>query len=54
MENALQNFQAPHYVPNTYWDELMDDLQSILDDYSQEQLSAHRQTTQNTDLGLER
>ena len=46
MENAMQNFTASHYVPNTYWHELMDDFQSILGDYRQTQLSE--------DLGLER
>ena len=39
VENSIQNFQAATYVPNTYWHELTDDFQSIIDSYGQTKLA---------------
>ena len=39
VENSIQNFRADKYVPNTYWHELADDFQSLIDSYGKEQLA---------------
>ena len=39
VENSVQNFTAKTYVPNTYWNEMMDDLKSIIKSYDHEKLT---------------
>ena len=39
VENSLQNFKSEKYVPNTYWQEMMDDFKSIINSYDQEKLA---------------
>ncbi len=49
VENSVQNFKSDKYIPNTYWNEMMGDLQSIIDSYNHKELSSKPQ-----DLGIER
>lgn len=49
VENSVQNFISDKYVPNTYWNEMVRDLQSIIDSYDHEKLLSKPQ-----DLGIER
>lgn len=49
VENGIQNFTSKKYIPNTYWNEMMDDLQSIINSYEQQKLS-RKQAQQETDL----
>ena len=39
VENSVQNFTAKTYVPNTYWQEMMGDLKSIIDSYGHKKLT---------------
>ena len=39
VENSLQNFTAQHYVPKTYWQEMVPELQSIIASYDTEKLT---------------
>ena len=39
VENSLQNFQAPKYIPNTYWQELIPDFKSIIHSFGRKKLS---------------
>ncbi|MBQ7973920.1 MAG: hypothetical protein IJ295_03140 [Clostridia bacterium] len=39
VENSIQNFKSERYIPNTYWDELMDDLKSIINSYGHDKLA---------------
>ncbi len=45
VENSMQNFASQTYIPNTYWNEMLDDFQSIINSFSQEQLSVHPHTS---------
>lgn len=48
VENSLQNFKAKNYVPNTYWHEMVDDFQSIINSY------AHKTTTMPQAMEIEK
>jgi len=42
VENSIQNFQSQTYIPNTYWDELVDDFKSIIHSYGQDKLARNQ------------
>lgn len=54
VENSVQNFESDKYVPNTYYNELMEDFESIMDSYKQGELLRDFGKKQNQDLGTER
>ena len=49
VENSLQNFKSDKYIPYNYWNELQDDLQTIIDSYDHNKLLSTPQ-----DISLER
>jgi len=39
VENSIQNFTATKYLPKTYWQDMVPELQSIIDSYATEKLA---------------